>query len=158
ERDLADEIDFHCAMRQHDLEQQGAPRRDAEVAARRALGNATLASEDARTVWIWPWLESAGQDAVYALRNFRRQPGFTSVVVMVLATVIGLHTTLVSIVAGVVLRPWPGIRDAAGVVEIYLIEPTGRAGPFTMAAYRTLAEQVTSLGGVAASMTDDVRV
>jgi len=158
ERDLAEEIEFHRAMAQRDLEQHGVGTVTADSMARRMLGNTTLAREDSRGVWIWPWLESIWQDAAYAMRNLRRQPGFTAVVVLVLATVIGLHTTLVSIVAGVVLRPWPGIRDADGVLEIYLIEPTGRAAPFSLAAYRTLAEQVTSLAGVAASMADDVRI
>ena len=158
ERDLAEEIEFHRAMAQRDLERRGISPEAAGSAARRLLGNTTLAREDSRGVWIWPWLESIGQDAAYAMRNLRRQPGFTAVVVLVLATVIGLHTTLVSIVAGVVLRPWPGIRDAAGVVQIYLIEPTGRAGPFPLAACRALAEEVTSLSGAAASMADDVRV
>jgi len=106
-------------------------------------------------------LESIWQDAVYALRNLRRQPGFTAVVVLVLATVIGLHTTLVSVIAGVVMRPWPGVRDAARVVSIYLVgqsEQAGRFPLFPVDAYRTLAERATTLTGVAAFMPDDVRV
>jgi len=42
EADLAEEIAFHQAM----IERDGAP------AA--AMGNVTLAREDARGVWIWP--------------------------------------------------------------------------------------------------------
>src|SRR5438093_11379856 len=122
-RELAEEIEFHRAMTQQELERNGVHRANAEDQAKRAIGNATLAREDARGVWIWPWLESIWQDAAYAGRNLRRQPGFTAVVVMVLATVIGLHTTLVTVIAGVVLRPWPGIRDGEHVVAIYLVEP-----------------------------------
>src|SRR6476660_4075110 len=97
ERDLAEEIEFHRAMAQRDLEQRGVDAATADGAARRLLGNTTLAREDSRGVWIWPWLESIGQDAAYAMRNRRRQPGFTTVVIAVLATVIGLHTTLVTV-------------------------------------------------------------
>ena len=118
ERDLAEEIEFHRAMAQQELERNGVPGASAEDAARRAIGNTTLAREDSRAVWIWPWLESLWQDAAYALRNLRRQPGFTAVVVLVLATVIGLHTTLVTVIAGVVLRPWPGVQDAHRVVAV----------------------------------------
>ncbi len=50
--ELAEEMEFHRAM----LAAGG------RVGA--AMGNTTLAREDARGVWIWPWLESVWQDAV----------------------------------------------------------------------------------------------
>ena len=144
ERELAEEIEFHRAMAQRDLEQSGMGAATADGAARRLLGNTTLAREDSRGVWIWPWLESIWQDAAYAMRNLRRQPGFTAVVIAVLATVIGLHTTLVTVIAGVVLRPWPGVQDAGRVVAVYLLGPEGRgagfAGGLPLSAYRTVAE------------------
>src|SRR5215813_1039643 len=161
ERELAEEIDFHRAMTQQELEQNGATRADADEKARRALGNTALAREDARGVWIWPWLESIWQDVVYAVRNLRRQPGFTAVVVTVLAAVIGLHTTLAAVIAGVVLRPWPGVRDAGRVVAIYLVGQSVEAGRFPLFpvdAYRALADRATTLTGLVASMPDDVRV
>ena len=161
ERDLAEEIEFHRAMAQRDLEQGGMGPSAADSASRRLVGNATRAREESRGVWIWPWLETLWQDGAYAVRNLRRQPGFTAVVVLVLATVIGLHTTLVTVIAGVVLRPWPGIRDGARVVTIYLVGqtvPAGRFPPFPLDAYRTLSEHTTSLSGVTAMMQDDVRV
>jgi predicted permease len=161
ERDLADEIEFHRAMAQSDLERRGIGAEAADSAARRLLGNTTLAREDSRGVWIWPWLESIWQDVAYAVRNLRRQPGFTAVVVTVLATVIGLHTTLVTVIAGVVLRPWPGVRDAGRVVAIYLVGQFAEAGrfpSFPVDAYRALADRATTLTGVVASMPDDVRV
>src|SRR3989442_5605352 len=104
EAELAEEMEFHRAMSNG-----------------RDFGNATLAREDSRAVWIWPWLESLWQDGAYAFRNLRQQPGFTAVVLLVLATVIGLHTTLVTVLAGVLLRPWPRIKDPARVVTLYLL-------------------------------------
>jgi predicted permease len=162
ERDLAEEIEFHRAMAQQELERNSVPGASAEDAARRAIGNTTLAREDSRGVWIWPWLESLWQDAAYALRNLRRQPGFTAVVVLVLATVIGLHTTLVTVIAGVVLRPWPGVQDAHRVVAVYLLGPAGGsagfAGGLPLAAYRTVAERAKSLSGVVATRAEEVLV
>jgi hypothetical protein len=61
--ELAEEMEFHRAM-----------------SGGRDFGNATLAREDSRAVWIWPWLESVWQDGAYALRNLRREPGFAAVV------------------------------------------------------------------------------
>ncbi len=46
--DLADELAFHHAMKQSELERSGLPPDAAASASRRALGNATLAREDAR--------------------------------------------------------------------------------------------------------------
>src|SRR5262245_11258990 len=161
ERDLAEEIEFHRAMAQRDLERRGIGLEAAGSAARRLLGNTTLAREDSRGVWIWPWLESIWQDVAYAVRNLRRQPGFTAVVVTVLATVIGLHTTLVTVIAGVVLRPWPGVRDAGRVVAIYLVgqfAEAGRFASFPVDAYRGVAAGAATLTGVVASLPDDVRV
>ena len=79
ERDLAEEIEFHRAKAREELERNGVPRANAEDAARRAIGNTTLAREDSRGVWIWPWLESIWQDAAYAIRAFWRQPGCCAV-------------------------------------------------------------------------------
>jgi putative ABC transport system permease protein len=47
DRDLAQEIDTHRALMKDDLERRGLTRDAAEAASRRALGNITLAREDA---------------------------------------------------------------------------------------------------------------
>jgi hypothetical protein len=56
--DLVDEIEFHRAMKQQELEARGIEPAEARCQAQRALGNVRLAREDARAVWIWPRLES----------------------------------------------------------------------------------------------------
>src|ERR1019366_9653611 len=118
EDDLAEEMDFHRMMQAREFEARGVDPDEARFAAQREMGNTTRAREDARAEWIWPWLDSVWQDAAYAARNLRRQPGFTAVVLLVLSTMIGLHTTLVTVLAGVLLRPWPGIVDPSRVVSI----------------------------------------
>src|SRR5256712_3278044 len=144
EAELAEEMDFQRAMSNG-----------------RDFGNATLAREDSRAVWIWPWLESLWQDGAYACRNLRRQPGFTAVVLLVLATVIGLHATLVTVLAGVMLRPWPRIKDPGRVVALYLRNPQGqpRRGPSCgIADVRGLAPRAASFEAVAAMASSEVRV
>jgi len=101
------------------------------------------------------------KDLVYALRTLRRQPGFAAVVVVVLAAVIGLHATLATVLAGVLLRPWPGLSDPSRVVALYLRDANGgaRIGPsFAAGDVAALRAEARTLDGVAAMASDDVRI
>jgi hypothetical protein len=86
EADLAEELEIHRAMTQERLERDGLPAPDAIYASRRALGNLTLAREDARAVWIWPSLEHVRQDVRYGARLLRKQPAFTATAILTLAS------------------------------------------------------------------------
>lgn len=62
EDDLAEELRFHLEMKQREFEAGGLDTRAAARAARRAVGNVPLTHNKVRDVWIWPWLQDAGQD------------------------------------------------------------------------------------------------
>ena len=62
-------------------------------------------------------------DFRFALRSFRKQPGFTATVVATLALGIGATTTVFSVVHGVLLKPLP-YADADRLVNVYRLPLT----------------------------------
>jgi predicted permease len=116
--ELTEELQFHREMKARELERDGLSAREARLAAHAALGNVTRSREDARAVWIWPWLESVWQDITYAIRSLRRQPGFTLVAIVALGVAIGLNTSLFTVFAGLALRPMTGLTESSRVVTV----------------------------------------
>lgn len=132
--ELAEEMEYHRSL----LHRDGAPRT--------AMGSTTLAREDARAVWIWPWLESTWQDVAYGFRTLRAQPGFVLVALVALGSGIGLNTSLFTVFNAVALRPWP-VRDPARVVNFWRVTGDGTHG-FGVAEYRYLSEHAKSTPGL----------
>ena len=90
-------------------------------------------------------------DARFALRGFRRNPVFFAVAILVVALGTGAVSTIFSVVNAVVLRPVPGTRDAAQLVEVGRTR-TGSRGSLSASYpyYRYLADRTRMLDGIAA--------
>ena len=144
EDELAEEMEFHRQM----LARDHAGDR---TAAARAWGNTALARENARAVWLLPWIESLWQDLVYGLRGMRRERGFTVVALAALGLAIGLNTSLFTVFNAIALRPWP-VKDPARVVNVMRLAHRGAgAGHFNgfgVAEWRYISEHTKAFTGL----------
>jgi putative ABC transport system permease protein len=113
--DLTEELTFHRDMTARALEARGTPPRDAAAAARRVLGNPTLAHDQVHDVWVPPALQGIGHDFRVALRTLIATPVVSVVAALSLALGIGANTAIFSLIDGLLLRALP-VRDPARLV------------------------------------------
>jgi predicted permease len=104
---LKDEIEAHIDFETQENIEAGMPPEEARHAATRKFGNVLLARERSREIWGWLWAERLWQDIRYALRGFRRNPGFATVALLSLMLGIGASVALFSVVYGILIAPYP---------------------------------------------------
>ncbi len=104
---LADDLRDHIERQTEENLARGMTPDEARRQARLALGNTALIEEDTRAVWVSRWLEDLRRDLRYALRTFRRRPGFAATAVVSLAVGIAAATGMFSIVNAALLNPFP---------------------------------------------------
>jgi hypothetical protein len=104
---LKDEIEAHIDFEIRENIEAGMPREEARHAATKKFGNILLTRERSREVWGWLWAERLRQDIRYALRGFRRNPGFATAALLSLMLGIGASVALFSVVYAILIAPYP---------------------------------------------------
>jgi hypothetical protein len=152
-----EELEFHIAMETEANVRRGMTPEEAHRVALRDLGGVAQTREavaDVRRTFV----DSLRQDVVYAMRGFRRTPGFTLVTLVVLALGIAANTTIFSVVNAVLLRPLP-VSEPEGLRFLSV----AFAGGFSRAdvprrTFEELARRGDVLGGVAGFSFDSAKL
>jgi predicted permease len=160
ERDLDDDLAFHVEMQAGANHQAGLSEPEARLRAKRQFGGVEQSKERCRDLRAFRWFDDLVRDVHYALRTFRRSPGFVAVAVLVLGLGIGANTAIYSLLNGLLFRPLP--VPSAGDLRYLHTLSTRRADEIPQAVpygtFRYLAAHNDAFTGVAQVEFDEAKI
>jgi predicted permease len=103
---LAEEMAFHQEQAERAFEAEGMTPDEARHAARRQFGNATKMKEQSHEA-VKFWFETVVQDFLFAMRQLRKNPGFTATAILMLGLGIGAAVAIFAFVDAALIKPLP---------------------------------------------------
>ncbi|HTD96873.1 MAG TPA: ABC transporter permease [Edaphobacter sp.] len=105
-RDLEEEMTFHREQKESDLQSEGLAPEAAHRAAMRDFGNPTHFKEQSHET-VGFWFETTLQDLLFALRQLRKNLGFTLTAILMLALGMGAAVAIFAFVDAALIKPLP---------------------------------------------------
>lgn len=118
EKDLNDELQAFIDMAAADEVRNGNTEAEARRRAALRRGGMEQAKEHVRSGHHGAWLDIVGRDLRYGLRQIRRDPAFSTIVIATLALGIGVNTAMFSAVDAVLIKSLP-YADADRLLMIW---------------------------------------
>jgi putative ABC transport system permease protein len=145
---LRAELEFHRDQLEADLVRSGLEPGVARREAARRLGGMTQVAEAWADQRSWGPGEALVQDVRYALRGFRRTPGFTTAAVATLALGIGATTAVLTVAHALLIRPLP--YAAPDRLTVVSEGPEGTMANIGFGTFTELRDRAQTLQGIAA--------
>jgi predicted permease len=157
EADLDQEVHSHLELLTEENVRAGLPPLEAQRAARIELGGIEQVKEQVRQKRMGNWLRSVLSDCRYGLRQLRKSPGATAVMIFTLALAIGAATAIFSVVYGVLLRPLP-YTDANRIMAVFEVTSRGRPSRLADPNFDDFRDQNRSFQAIAKYIDNVVSV
>ncbi len=117
EQELDEELRYHLERQIEEYIAKGMAPEEARYAALRVLGGIEQRKEECRDMRRMNYIDDLLRDLRYAGRNLRRNPGFATLTIFIMALGIGANTAVFSVVNAVLLRPL-SYRDPDRIVTL----------------------------------------
>lgn len=147
--ELRDEIFLHRELKAQELRDQGVGEAEIAAATQRALGNDLSARQQARDVWVWPWLQDISQDIRFGIRMLAKDRRFTLAAVVALGLGIAVNNSVFTILNTALLRD-PPFDQPSRLIDVRIIDRRGENGSTSFPDFQQWREAATSFEGLAA--------
>ena len=149
EGELDEELRYHVERQIEVNLRRGLSPDEARRQALLQFGNVPLVKEDTRAVWTRVGFEQILQDLRFGARILTRSPGLSATAAILIALVVGINTTIFSMVNSTVRRPAPGVT-AEDLVRVAIADQPGNPF-FSFPDYLEYRKQTKTLRALTAS-------